>query len=222
MPLFSRAVDHSQSTFQSEGQSITIEQFLPEGDGPFAAVLALHGSGGLHGSFGEPARMLAGSGFAVFIPHYFERTGTTWADDTTARREFPVWMRTIADAVTHVAAQSKVDGGHIGLLGFSLGAYLALSVATQDQRIRAVVEYFGGIPEELVSGLKRMPPVLILHGEADPVVPVAEAHKLESVLKNIDAPFEIKIYRGAGHSFSGLALLDSAQRTLSFLQRHLG
>ena len=34
------------------------------------------------------------------------------------------------------------------MLGFSLGAYLAVSAAAIDSRVQAVVEFFGGLPKE--------------------------------------------------------------------------
>ena len=221
MDLFGYSVKHSTERLSTDGRSITLERFLPETGAAVPAVVGLHGSGGIRGGFVEPARLLASNGFAVFVPHYFERTDTVWADERTIRREFPAWMATVRDTIASAQAQPGIDRSRIGLLGFSLGAYLALSVAALDERVKAVVEYFGGLPEEFAAGLKRMAPVLILHGEQDSVVPVAEASRLEAVLKPLNVPYEKKIYPGAGHAFSGMALLDSAQRTVAFLRKHL-
>lgn len=219
--LFTQNVEYSTGSFETEGHRIVIDRYSPSAGGIYPVVIGLHGSGGLHGSFGEPARMLAASGFAVFVPHYFERTGTGWANDSIIRREFPTWMRTIRDAITYATMQPGVDPERVGLLGFSLGGFLALSIASLDERVKAVVEYFGGLPEEF-AGTKRMPPVLILHGEADSVVPVAEARKLDRVLRVLEVPYEKQIYPGAGHGFTGMTMVDSAQRTLAFLQKYLG
>ncbi len=219
--LFTNKVQHSSERFETEGQSIPIDRYLPDAGGTFPAVIGLHGSGGLHSSFGEPARMLAAHGFAVFVPHYFERTGTGWANDPIIRYEFPTWMKTVRDAITFASGTPGVDPNRVGLLGFSLGAYLALSVGSLDERVKAVIDYFGGLPEEF-CGTKRMPPVLILHGDADSVVPVSEAKKLDRVLRVLEVEHEKYIYPGAGHVFSGFAMIDAAQRTLAFLQKHLG
>ncbi|PYX95965.1 MAG: dienelactone hydrolase, partial [Acidobacteria bacterium] len=96
----------------------------------------------------EPAELLASHGFAVYILHYFDRTGTALADKQTIFSKFPVWMKTLWDAITHVEQQPSVDPERIGLLGFSLGAYLSLSDAAIDKRIKAVVDFFGGLPKE--------------------------------------------------------------------------
>lgn len=126
-------------------------------------------------------------------------------------------MAVVQDAMTHIGTYASVDR-RISLLGFSLGGYLAVSVAATDSRVKAVVEFFGGLPNELAANAHAMAPILILHGDADRVVPVAEEHKLQDVLKRTGSTYEIKIYSGVGHGFSGLTMFDSAQRTLAFLR----
>ncbi len=44
-------------------------------------------------------------------------------------------------------------------------------------------------------------PILILHGDADDVVPVHQAYSLENKLKEKNYPYEIKIVPNAGHDF---------------------
>lgn len=171
---------------------------------------------------GEPASLLAEQGFAVYVLHYFDRTGTTEIDGLqTIFRHFPVWMKTLWDAVSFVARQPQVDPERIGLLGFSLGAYLALSASVIDSRIKAVVEFFGGMPKEMKFFARRLCPVLILHGDQDKTVPVEEAYHLQQMLEKKQIAYEIQIYPGAGHGFSGETWRDAGLRTLAFLEKHL-
>jgi carboxymethylenebutenolidase len=223
--IFGNPVQKSSATFTSDEHPITIQSFVPSRNGTgrsHPAVVALHGSGGLREGWAEtPASFLAGRGFAVFVLHYFDRTGTHWADAQASRDNFETWMKTISDAITYAGRQPGVNENQIALLGFSLGAYLALSVAAVDPRVKAVVDYFGGLPQELTGRAKQLPPVLVLHGEADPVVPVSEARKLEQLFRQNGTPYEMKIYPHAGHGFSGFDLLDAGQRTLKFLETKL-
>src|SRR2546425_1187739 len=143
-------ITHSQVAFLSGGKNIRLDCFHPSSNGkPFPAVIALHGSGGGHASMSQPATMLASQGFAVYVLHYFDRTGTINAEKQNLFRNFPLWMKTLWDAVSHVERQHQIDPERIGLLGFSLGAYLSLSNAGIDPRVRAVVEFFGGLPKEM-------------------------------------------------------------------------
>lgn len=215
-------VQESISSFTSGGKAITVDCYFPAEVGVFSAVIALHGSGGNHASMSDPACALATQGFAVFVVHYFDRTGTIDANDKqTIFRNFPAWGKTVWDAVSHVAEHPQVDANRIALLGFSLGAYLALSVASVDSRVKAVVEFFGGLPREMKLFMRRLCPVLILHGEDDPTVPVAEAYDLEKELRRREIPYEIRIYPGAGHGFTGETWRDATVHTLAFLKKYL-
>jgi carboxymethylenebutenolidase len=217
------SITQSQSFFESGGKNIRLDCFLPIADGQrFPAVIGLHGSGGGHATMSDPATLLAQQGFAVYVLHYFDRTGTTEIDGLqTIFRHFPFWMKTLWDAVSFVAREPSVDPERIGLLGFSLGAYLALSAAAIDSRIQAVVEFFGGLPKEMKLFTRRLCPVLILHGEDDKTVPVEEAYYLQQVLEKKHIAYEMQIYPGAGHGFSGEIWRDAGLRTLAFLQKHL-
>ena len=209
--------------FESGGKDICLDCFLPFDTGRrFPAVIGLHGSGGGHFSMAEPAGLLASQGFAVYVLHYFDRTGTTTIDGlATIARNYPAWMKTLWDAVSFVARQPQVDPERIGLLGFSLGAYLAVSAAAIDSRVHAVVEFFGGLPKEMKLFMRRLCPMLILHGEDDKTVPVAEAYHLQQVLEKRQIPYEMHIYPGVGHGFSGEVWRDAGLRTLAFLNKHL-
>jgi len=215
-------VIQSQTSFESGGKSIRLDCFLPEdNDRCFPAVIALYGSGGGHARMAEPASLLAAQGFAVYVLHYFDRTGTTEVNRQIIFRSFPVWMKTVWDAVSFVIRQPHVDPKRVGLLGFSLGAYLCLSNAAIDSRISAVVEFFGGLPKEMKFFMRRLCPVLILHGEADPIVPVQEAYHLREVLERKKIDYEIQIYPGVGHGFNGETWRDAGLRALKFLRKHL-
>jgi len=216
-------ITQSQATFESGGKDIRLDCFLPDAIGQrFSAVIGLYGSGGGHASMADPASLLAERGFAVYVLHYFDRTGTTEIDGLqTIVRHFPIWMKTLWDAVSFVAGQPQVDPSRIGLLGFSLGAYLALSAAAIDSRIQAVVEFFGGMPKEMKLFTRRLCPVLILHGEQDKTVPVEEAFHLQQILEKKQIAYEIKIYPGVGHGFTGEIWRDAGLRTVAFLEEHL-
>jgi carboxymethylenebutenolidase len=216
------SISQSQFTFESGSKPIRLDAYLPDLGGKHPAVLALYGSGGGVAGMRDPASMLAAQSFAVFVLHYFDRTDTTQAaDKQTIFRNFPAWGKTVWDAISFIEQHPQVDADRIGLLGFSLGAYLALSVASVDPRVRAVVDFFGGLPKEMKLFMRRLCPVLILHGEADPTVPVDEARELQKLLEKKGIPYEIKIYPGAGHGFDSDVWRDAGLITLQFLQKYL-
>jgi dienelactone hydrolase len=212
----------SQLIFESGGKSIRLDAYLPDSPtAPLPAVIALYGAGGNVAGMERYAGVLAAQGFAVYLLHYFDRTGTQYADKQIIFRNFPLWMKTLWDAISFVEKQPQVDVGRIALLGFSLGAYLSLSTSAIDPRVKIVVEFFGGMPKEMKLFMRRLCPVLILHGEDDPTVPVEEAYNLQKLLEKKQIPYEIKIYPGVGHGFDVETWKDAGQRSLEFLQKYL-
>jgi carboxymethylenebutenolidase len=215
-------IAQSQVVFQSGGKPIRLNAFLPETlDGPVPAVIALHGAGGNISGMERYAVMLAAEGFGVYLLHYFDRTGVEPADLQSMKSNFPLWMKTLWDAISFVETQPHVDRERIALLGFSLGAYLSLANSAIDPRVKAVVEFFGGMPKEMRLFMRRLCPVLILHGEADPTVPVEEAYQLQKLLEKKGIAYEIEIYPGAGHGFESEIWSDAGLRSLQFLRKYL-
>jgi carboxymethylenebutenolidase len=212
-------VQTSSASFLCEGRRVTVHHFAPAVPA-HAAVLVLHGSGGSpDGSINQRAQRLASAGFLALVIRYFERTGTVSASDDDMHRHFDTWVRTVIAAVDYAAALPKITD--IGMIGFSLGAYLALTAASQDRRVHAVVDYYGGLPDLFAAATTAMPPLLILHGQKDPTVPVCEAHKIARLMDQLGAPYEMNIYPDAGHEFTGADSEDAAQRSIAFFHKHL-
>ncbi len=211
-----------QTTYLTGGKPVAIDVFVPPAPGTYPIVLALHGSSGVHSGSLQFPQMLADRGFTVFLPHFFDTTQTTWASPLTIRDNFPAWVIAISDALDFAQDHHQSDRRRLGIVGFSLGAYLALSLGSQQARVKAIVDFFGGLPDHFAGQVRHLPPVLILHGDRDTVVPVSEAHKIEALYRSHLAPYEIKIYPNANHGFNGFDILDAGQRTYFFLKKHLG
>ncbi len=208
--------------FTSGGRPIEVVEYQPSRSGKFPALMIVHGSNGPMSSFvGDYAQRLADFGYVLFFVHYFDRTDTSYAVSSAMQAHFSAWIETLSDAIDYASAHPKVDAERIGFLGFSLGGFLSLSLASQEPRIGAVVSIVGGIPEHFAERARRMPPALILHGEVDSKVPVQEAYKVEQLLKKLKTPYELKIYPGQGHFFQGAARIDALTRTFGFLQKNL-
>lgn len=218
MPLTAK-----RNTFKSDGKSISVETFQPRGEAPRPAVLMLHGADGLNYNtqYREGARAVAAAGYQVHLVHYLDRTGERRASFATLFQNFMPWMETVQDALAFAAKQPLADPNRIGIVGISLGAALGLAVSSTDPRVKTLVNYFGPLPQGAIAAASRLPPTLVLHGSADPIVPVANAYAVEALLRQQNVPHEIKVYPGQGHGFRGAAERDATERSLTFLNRHL-
>lgn len=210
-------------TFASGGRPIGVEVFAPASGVARPGILMLHGADGLtsHSQYRSGAAAIAAAGYAVFLVHYLDRTAERRASFATVFQNFPAWLETVRDALAFVARHPAAQPDRVGVVGVSLGAALGLAVAGSEPRIRALIDYFGPLPQGAVSPRQRLPPTLILHGAADPVVPVANAYAIEALLKEQGTVYEMKIYPGQGHGFRGAEQRDATARVLAFLERHL-
>ncbi len=125
--------------FPSGEAKVTLEYFTPAAAGRFPAVFLLHGSGGLDPGtayvFREIGRDLASQGYVVLIPHYFERTGHR-AGQPFKDNAIPAMVESVQDAIEFAIANAPVDPDRIGMIGYSMGAYIAFfrGAATRGSR----------------------------------------------------------------------------------------
>lgn len=216
------------------GIPVKVERYEPTGlghafCGPRPAVIILHGADGLtqYGPvYREAAMALARAGYSAFVLHYFDITPAVAArghvePNSIRGPNFAAWQAAVAASIQWVSCQPGVDPCRVGLIGFSLGSYLALAEGARNPQVSVVVDFFGGVPPEAARLIRRMPPTLIIHGEADRIVPVTEAFRLRDVLASRGVPHEMVIYPGVGHELPGHFKQDAAQRVLRFLRCYL-
>jgi dienelactone hydrolase len=252
--LSSPTVKKTVSTFTHGDHRITVWRYEPKVKGRHPALVMLHGLECLGESpkrYEFIAERFAAKGYAVHFVHYFNCTPVDVKDaaavqarvkagllplmpgaepDEQVRRYFQSWMGVVKKTVQFARAQDNVDPERVGLIGFSLGGFITMSLlATEpDLNLSAAVECFGGLPKELYASLKKAPPVLIFHGDRDDIVPVKEAYDLRALLKERKCHVEDKIFENCGHMFLGdngqLRLdrvIEAEQICVRFLEKHL-
>lgn len=214
-------------TFLSGGKPIRLHITQPSTPGPHPAIVLLHGSGGgVSFWLDRIAPMLSRLGVLVYAVHYFDRTGTDRATPTmlTDGVHVPLWLSTVRDAVAHIRSQPVVDPRRVALVGVSLGAFLSLALGSEpNSGIRAIVDISGGlVPPYDAQASPSFPPTLVIHGNADTVVPVTLAHALQTRLSALRIPHEQLLLPGEGHWFSAPAQLRILGAVAAFLGRELG
>jgi len=216
--------DNASSTFTSGHRTISYDRLTPPGAGPHAAILLLHGDGGLPlqaQHFQEFAAALARREYVVEIVHYFDRTGTIAADQTQRLVHFAEWEGTIRDALTDLSHVPGVDSTRLGIFGTGLGASLALAVGAQDRRVRAIAEYEGTLPVWAVATVRRMPAVFIGQSDADPPAAVTEANRINAICEAVKAPVELEVYAAPNGKGPGTGIKNLRQKTVTFLDAQL-
>jgi phospholipase/carboxylesterase len=91
----------------------------------------------------------------------------------------------------------------LAIVGFSQGTMMALHVGLRRAKpVAAVVGYSGMLTgvSTLAEQIRSKPPVLLVHGSADPIVPVAALHAAEKELKHLGVDVTSHVSNGLGHS----------------------
>ena len=109
----------------------------------------------------------------------------------------------------------------LALIGFSQGTMMSLFAGLRRARpVAGIVGYSGALigAETLPQEIRSRPPVLLVHGEADPVVPFQALALAESGLRTAGVPIETLACPGLAHGIDQRGLARGAQ----FLKGVLG
>lgn len=210
--------------FASGGRNIRMDAYLLHEGKRVPALLLLHGASGLSGGnryIPQLAGAMAEEGFATLVVHYFQSTGTSYASEAAIWQHFECWLAVLGDALTIAAERPEINEDRLALVGYSLGAYLALAQASRDSRVGAVVEFAGGMDPNFAAAVTRLPPTFVVHGQEDRRVPFARALALEALLQQLGTPHETRFYPGEGHLLSAGAALDALTAAVEFLRKYL-
>jgi acetyl esterase/lipase len=142
---------------KADGESLKLDAFVPDGDGPFPAVILIHGggwdsgdkAGGSHRELIAPMEdPLSQAGFAWFSINY----------RLAPKHPFPACFDDVETAIRWVRAHATayhLDPDRIAISGESAGGHLAALAAVRadkDTRVDAVVDFYGRV-DLLADGL---------------------------------------------------------------------
>ena len=106
-------------------------------------------------------------------------------------------------------ARHNLTDDKLALVGFSQGTMLALHVAPRRARqLAGVVGYSGALIDPSPDAILTRPPILLVHGDADPMVPFTAFHNARDTLRSLDFAVTAHACPGLGHGIdpAGLAL----------------
>ena len=191
----------------------------PDGDGPFPAVVLMHGCSGTERNTSHQTVWRGLNGHAALLNDYgyvtliVDSFGARRITDgcQTGGKYYPVQVSDAHAAFDHLASLPFVDADRIGFVGQSLGGGTALRLAlgsTVDSRARegrgsyaALVAYYPWCEATWAYALRT--PVLILVGAKDDWTPASQCVALHRLAERatFKPDLELKVYPDAHHSF---------------------
>jgi phospholipase/carboxylesterase len=96
----------------------------------------------------------------------------------------------------------------LALVGFSQGTMMALHVGLRREIAPAAIVGYSGVfvmpeqepdPEQFAAGIRARPPVLLVHGDRDDLIPVQALFQAAQGLAALDIPTQWHVSAGIGH-----------------------
>ena len=195
-------------------QEISATLVRPAGEGPFPAVVQLHGCGGLEAQSYRWARWLVEHGYVALVVDSFGPRGLK-GDCRSSPDDPPISARLddAFGALRYLQSLPSVRADRIAAIGWSQGGVYAIAVINGPSLERAkkrgvdlpAVGFAAGIgvyPDciSLVPELV-IRPLLVLIGAADDWTPAAKCEEMVTAMKSRGADTSIVVYPGAYHYF---------------------
>jgi dienelactone hydrolase len=192
--------------------------YRPAGDGPFRAVVALHGCAGLAGRSGPVAgryrdwgERLAAAGFVVLFPDSFGSRGLP-SQCGVRQRSVRTARERVADAMAArrwLQSQKWVVADRVSLLGWQNGGGAALWTVRRRARggaeggpdFRSAVALYPGCRTLRQSEWSARVPTLVLVGAADDWAPASACQQMVASARGRSAQTQIVVYPGAYAEF---------------------
>ena len=219
---------------------------IPQGKGPFPAIIILHGTHGFAREYVHLAQEFAKKGIIGIAACWFAgRKGEgqkfiTSIDFNDApplvdagEDRFRIARLTIDSLVGKVSTLPYLKKNQLALFGHSRGGGASLNyVLTHPKKVQVIILNSTGYPPNVIKGAAEVNiPVLMIHGTENnpdeggsPLSNIEMARQFETALRTAKKDVEVKYYEGSGHNalFSNTAQFDETIKVVStFLLKKL-
>jgi dienelactone hydrolase len=207
----------ARADFTSAGTHVRAERC---GRTSGTAVVVLHGCGGFDTFDHSLAADLPALGIATLDVDYFAPTPppgsrgfcSVW---TRPQQLFARWERVTADAAR---ALRRRGYAHVGAVGWSLGAGVALATAEDTGLFGAVAAFSALASPATVDRARALPPSIFLDGGPRDIVPPANARALYAAARRAGVRAALFVYPDGTHEWAGRQGAVGRARAAAFLR----
>lgn len=185
--------------------SLSALVYTPEGAGPFPAVVLAHGCGGIGRNVHNWAAFLQKRGYVALVLDSFSSRSISEIC-TTPRLTLADRVGDAYGALKYLQSLPNVDGGRVGMMGFSHGAMTTLKAISESTafplgaapRFAAAIALY---PDCLTSEVDATVPLLIQSAARDDWTLAAPCQAKGATRKAEGYPVEVEVIPNAMHGF---------------------
>jgi carboxymethylenebutenolidase len=178
---------------------------VPEGEGPFPAVILIHEWNGLTDRVRQVADALADQGYvALAADLYRGRTGSNRDENMALVQEARGNMDAVIanlDAAQQFLRNRPDVTGKIGVMGWCFGGGIALSYGLGGEHHDATAIFYGSLVEDPDVLRSLHHPVYGTFAENDRGIPPEQVERFAAALDAIGIENDIHVYDHVGHGF---------------------
>lgn len=198
-------------TFEHDGTPLMGEVAMPQGRGPFPAVMVMHNALGMDDLLRERARALARLGYAAVVTDMYGRGSDGFRDNPQSGGEL---MMALVNAPTLLRARvvawyeqikmySNVDAARIAAIGYCFGGQCVLELARSGADVKAMVSFHGLLTTASPAKKNAVRGQLAIYtGAKDPYAPAKDVEALREEFTHANAHFQITVFNDAYHAFT--------------------
>lgn len=190
--------------YASGKDSVSSYLCVPEGKGPFAAIIVIHEWWGLNDWVKEKSRNLASEGYITLAVDLYRGKSTDSPDEAhELMRGLPEdrATRDLVAASEFLKTRSDVMQEKIGAIGWCMGGGYSLVTALNVTDLAGCVICYGRLVTDSSSIAKIPCPLLGIFGEDDRGIPPQSVREFETSCKAAGKQIDVRIYSHAGHAF---------------------
>ncbi|MCX7016689.1 MAG: dienelactone hydrolase family protein [Candidatus Sumerlaeota bacterium] len=217
--------------FKEAGEIMPYRLYVPksyDGSRPYPLIVALHGMGGTERTMipvagGDMAKLAESHGYIVASPLGYRRDGgygRRLGDITDPLLEHNTRLSEmdVMNVLALVRSEFKIDDNRIYLMGHSMGGGGTWRMGADHPEIWAALAPIsaGVTSAEISPEAIRQIPVLVSHGDSDPVAPVASARSMVAKMKELGMTYEYFEKPGGTHAM----VQPSLPKVFDFFDKH--
>lgn len=200
-------------TLTVDGHPMEIQVGVPEGKGPFPALLLMYHRGGYDKFTLNRIETLAAEGFLTVEPDIFY----TAPKDAQDRKDFITDAGTVAAikaAYAYAEKHPQAAKGKIAIIGHCMGGRVCLLGASNLPDLRAAAVFYGGgvfvpwgtgpAPAEGLGNIRC--PVIGFYGNLDKNPSPEDVDRIDAILTQHDVSHIFHRYAEVGHGFQQAAM----------------